>query len=728
MGNRALPGEAQCAQCVVNCYTPATADCIDGNHEYVDSDATCAPVGAIFDETLEELSALDRNLLLFSSGSNLVGVRWLYSMGVSKGVADNNGTTALHAACRSGSLPIIRELVANQGEQLDATDIKGWTPLHVAVTMCRRSAVMYLLHMRAPVDRCTYDTGQFPTDMCRDLVLRKAIAAFLKTPSLEPPDDASWIEEREWRESGRKNEVHYEPFFVPRKPAIDITINRKEVQEVGECIFNMKPGQGLAFLVATGCVLAYPKDIGIYLRKSKLNRATLGSFLGEPFSLAQLLRAEFINSNNLFNAGIVKSLVKVFSNLMFPPDLRKIDRLVRAAAEIWWRQHVDCMPLDEDNVETPHKEEDGGCQFNEVTGFELRNELDTVETLYQLMFSVVMLHWHVHHPRDPSLDVFAESRNLNLPMTPALWMHINRGLIAHSVGERSLESRLLGDCYRIVSESFLDQLMLRQEIQSAVAPTCQESTDVSENGEVADDAVFKIKLRPDLAFGSMGPDASWSSMSGLATLEGWVRIVGSDFQKIVKEQTESLKSEPDVMRRDQAASLRDCRGLCGQAYGGPTSSVQFATGLPSWEEGGEDQVWLSLCGPVLLISKSASSGDAPYAFVHLRQQVRVEYASDAYPSLYSVTIAAANAEPGMLPDNFDIRENTLASPRQLASLRDLTDSTFKLIVLLSDGQWKEKRLSHFEFQAVSKDVDEDETVVAERWAWALRNAVDPTLV
>merc|ERR1719361_2540333 len=96
----------------------------------------CDPAGAVFHETLEDLNEVDRLLLTFASSANLEAIRWLFVLGANADACDTNGTTCLHAACRSGSYSIVKEFIA-RGLHLEAVDVAGCTPLHVALFMGR---------------------------------------------------------------------------------------------------------------------------------------------------------------------------------------------------------------------------------------------------------------------------------------------------------------------------------------------------------------------------------------------------------------------------------------------------------------------------------------------------------------------------------------------------------------------------------------------------------------
>ena len=102
MGNRVFCSDAVCPKSSLH---PGVES------ELFDDSSTCDPAGAVFTETLEELNEIDRFLLHFSSSRNLAGVRWLSLLGANPDACDTNGTTCLHAACRSGSLAVIKEIL-----------------------------------------------------------------------------------------------------------------------------------------------------------------------------------------------------------------------------------------------------------------------------------------------------------------------------------------------------------------------------------------------------------------------------------------------------------------------------------------------------------------------------------------------------------------------------------------------------------------------------------------
>jgi len=140
----------------------------------------CDPAGAVFLATLKDNSELDRSVLLMAGSDNVVAVRWLLLLGASLTARDCNGTSLLHAACRSGSYQMVREFV-ERGVPLDAADDSGWTPLHVAACMGRQAAARCLLEAGGSALRRTY-RGLAPEELCSHPGTKQVIARFARTP------------------------------------------------------------------------------------------------------------------------------------------------------------------------------------------------------------------------------------------------------------------------------------------------------------------------------------------------------------------------------------------------------------------------------------------------------------------------------------------------------------------------------------------------------------------
>jgi len=369
----------------------------------------CDPAGAVFQETLNDLSERDREGLLFAGTSNLVAVRWLMILGSNSKARDRNGTTMLHAACRSGSFLMVQELLKRE-LPVDAADTAGWTPLHVAAMMGRKELTISLL--QALGNPHTHNKrGSSPLDLCSDVSTREALRNFIaKGSALSAPED--FHISRVQGEVGEDPTATCEPFFVPRQPVFEDEANFKLLLSIGLDMAQRSAAHALAFFVATGVVHDHPTDLSAFLIEHKVDAAQLGSFMGEDFSLAQTLRLAFVHTMDLAGTGVVGALRKVFSYMRPPRELHKIDRITTAAAHLWWRthdledSHLNLHEVDEtlqwalyaeggSTVDEDVLSSSWSVNHGEVCGARLRSVLHSVEGLSRLLFSTLMLCWNI---------------------------------------------------------------------------------------------------------------------------------------------------------------------------------------------------------------------------------------------------------------------------------------------------------------------------------------------
>lgn len=401
------------------------------------------PAGNVFDDTLEMCSNdLDGQLLIFAGSQNIVLVRWLLLSGADVFASDSNGTTALHVACRSGSITIVKDIIArmkavensgnrrknannsssseadnNQlygrksrlasGKEGNATlpanasssslensnnersknvgignlvsvrDRYGWTPLHVACLVARKKAIVALLDAQADVGAYT---SKHQSPMCVSLdadvkdVLRRYMnanmvsgnsiyanggngtsatrnmkqkAEFMKKQKSGTSFAYTSVKDELLREMAEEEKaaleradsiLRYEPFFVPRKAVMENSVHKDDLITLGCALFAHCPGEALAFLVATVCVQDYPISLSLFMKKHKCALDKIGAFVGDSFSLAHVLRVEFLNTLRFPSTGVVGALKRLFAALRMPADLKKIDRVFYDCSLIWWRQ------------------------------------------------------------------------------------------------------------------------------------------------------------------------------------------------------------------------------------------------------------------------------------------------------------------------------------------------------------------------------------------------------
>lgn len=664
-------------------------------HDIFDDSSTCDPAGAVFQDTLEDLSEVDRLLLTFVSSANLVAVRWLVLFGANVEACDSNGTTCLHAACRSGSLPVVRELIV-QGLPLDATDASGWTALHVACFMGRRKVALEL--MLSGAELCPRNVKGFtPRALCSDEWLRSAITACAEH-RMRSGSHAPWKfeREREVREDVQMvARLHFEPFFVPRAPVLQ-NLNTGSLVGVGVEIFMQRPGQGLAFLVATGCVRDYPVELSIFLAEHKL-KTQVGEFLGEDFSLSQTLRLEFLNSVRLVGTGVVSALAKVFQNFQIPSDLHKLNRLLEGTAQIWWRQHEQARDAAHS---LPVAEVDGenGDEGPEIGGLELMQILGDHDLLHQLMMSVIFLHWSLYAPLPPSRRT-----------TRLQWVQINTGIAEADADAGFCSSapseelrRVLTRIYNVVSQCHFSQLQfwfnrgpgIIGRSSGAEGPTREPTMDPQvEDIRSADGWGLLVGCSLPAPAGTTSSSMSYRHIRSILSEATSTTLTLVSPATSRSSRPGGLEPQSTEVHSRTGSRVAACGGAPCHLGGSLSGACGVSPILEPWPEVTSpgcrgDQVWLSLRQGLLFLAPKPSNW-APYAFMDLRDVV----VQDFDRGTLTVSLAMKKAEQkasssppkaGKLPEaGGGQADSSPAANKRPTSPRDL-----QLVFLLPDGRWQ----------------------------------------
>lgn len=688
MGARQSCGKA-CSNCAADCARASNGYADDFDDERPGGD----PAGATFEETLEDLNGLDRQLMLFCATSNLSAVRWLLHLGAHWDACDANGTTCLHVACRAGALAIVKELM-RYPDLLKALDVVGWTALHIAVLMGRREVVVRLLQAGAPL-RVRNGKGQEPAELCADSGTYEAIRAYEVHMQQAPGKPWDFSKELGHGEDIIGSRLQYEPFFVPRQPVIRSQQYKKEFQRIGMLMFNIQPGFGLAFLVAAGVARDYPVDMSNFLRRSKVDIKQVGSFLGEAFSLSHTIRLEFINSVVLQNTGVVSALIQVFHMLQLPDDLQKINRLVHGVARIWWRQHERLQKdlasgfVGARRPSGPAGAGGGGppqLHFSdELAGLDLKQYLTSSDALHQLMFSTVLLHWYMYRDNTGTKN--------ELPYQ--VWKRMNSGL---EEGGGDVPEHIQKQIFTLICRAFVPELAVDSAAQRAGAD--------GNHGDAAAGGAAQAG----------GPVEKPCILAAYAAVEGWAQIVGGGFprpsglsglQTVTYKHVSSIFSE---VTHNSSALPFNTNPLVNLAprqqptqVGGRLASAEgglsVAPGLAGAGAKMDDHAWLSLCYTLLFFS--APQMGIPYAFLELKRIIVA--ALDEESRVMSLVgapesdeadadVAAAGGSPA------NVSKATAAFPP--ASGRSMPIS---IVLLLPDGRWQEMNLPKLELRVATRE-------------------------
>lgn len=675
-------------------------------NELFDDTSSCDPAGAVFNETLEDLNEVDRLLMVFASAANLAGVRWLFVLGANPEACDTNGTTCLHAACRKGSLAIVKEFIM-RAVSLNTTDAAGWSPLHVALFMGRRQVALQLLqHGADPLLRNS--RGQLPAELSSDVWLREAVSNYSAHRQRSPGEP--------WQPPSRMNDVgdieissrlRFEPFFVPRAPVVKTTACQAEMQRLALEIFNSRPGQGLAFIVSVGCARDFPVELSGFLSESHVDPVQVGQFLGEDFSLSQTLRLEYINSVRLVGTGIVTCLARVFQLFVIPTDMQKIDRLVDGIAQIWWRQHEQIA-----DPEGGHEHSSRDDEAGEVQGVQLMRYLGTYDVLYQLMFATILLHWNLYAPLPPSQRLMPEQ-----------WLELNAGLGSEQKSTSAFTLRHVQSLvYNMISHCFYPQLEIWKPRSNGSDALLAATSPRAFNG--MGKMPPRLPLEPvasgwgRLVAGGFPSLALASATTGMITyrnLRGILSETTSNNKPHLASPMPSRsysRADPSCLPVDKSSGALGpaMRNPVSVAYrhpgikltGGPSADATFPMQKPDDDEdphsfletsessGGlspNDRAWMVLHSGILFLAPRAKPW-TPYAFLHI---AGLTVSTDS--RLLQLTLT---------PTQKDVEPPHSAAPKTPGRPEDAGKADLKnrlqLVFLLPDGRWQTLEVARFQVQ------------------------------
>jgi len=416
------------------------------------------PVGLVLEESLQHLQALDKQLILFAAGSNLPAVRWFLHLGASVDVCDANGSTCLHAACRTGSTQIVSELLRRRA-QIEAADHAYWTPLHIAAHMGRPEVVSRLLQARAnPNTRNAW--GHTAMQLCLNATTQ---SMFMQRPvacSTQPDEEAAAVQDG-------IDQVEGEPewWFINPEPALKNTYQfHNFAGKIAALLFNRRPTHGLAFLVAAGVAENYASALQMLLAESETSRLQVGSFLGESLSMCNAMRFGVFDSMPFMSTGVITALTTGFSSFTMPADMQKVHRLVQGVALAWWRHHQYWITLEANAPEQlpAQLSRQEGKKGDELVGLQLLQYVASCSVLSQLMFSTVMLHWFVHR----------DGRGVKQAMAFEIWTKLNKGI---ENGGNDVPEHLQRKIYDVILQRFLPCLDLTPAFASNDEAVCVDA-------------------------------------------------------------------------------------------------------------------------------------------------------------------------------------------------------------------------------------------------------------
>lgn len=136
------------------------------------------PRGRISPDAMRYLTTTEAHLMLLAGQPNASLLEETLARGVKVDTYDENRTSPLHIACRSGNLAVVTTLL-NCGASVNITDCAGWAPLHVA-SYCRRSDIVSVLLQRGADPTIANARGETPWDIASDETTQSVFQDFYK--------------------------------------------------------------------------------------------------------------------------------------------------------------------------------------------------------------------------------------------------------------------------------------------------------------------------------------------------------------------------------------------------------------------------------------------------------------------------------------------------------------------------------------------------------------------
>mmetsp|Transcript_24179 Transcript_24179/g.42972 ORF Transcript_24179/g.42972 Transcript_24179/m.42972 type:complete len:585 (+) Transcript_24179:492-2246(+) len=341
------------------------------------------PRGRLVPEAMKYLEYNEAQLMYAAAGSNVSAVRWYLSQGASADTFDENRSSPLHIACRSGSFQVVEELV-NNSASLNIADCGGWTCLHVASYNSRPHIVSMLLKKGADatlVNRKGETSWDLATDESTQHVFMqhwrerddgekseaqslggsspKKHRYYLAMKESFPFQERRGANELTIIEKLNESDVASESSLVSRVDSEDLSVTIKQLKwakaEVmeedpdilrivkvpkeslvskGVSIFNSHPLKGLNFLMLIGAVRHNPKELANYLHSNRrLDPTNIGIILGSqsPF-LKEVLR-DFMLLIDFQNQDIVEAIRRMLKFFVLPQDGVMAGQIISAFAE-----------------------------------------------------------------------------------------------------------------------------------------------------------------------------------------------------------------------------------------------------------------------------------------------------------------------------------------------------------------------------------------------------------
>ena len=207
--------DAGCLGCFPN---PDRLDFNIDNAELQTHNKELVPKGKVSQASIAYLSKEEIGFLKACSGKNISALRYYMNKGTNVNLLDEDRTSPLHVACRSGSLQVVEELI-NWGAAVNIADMAGWTSLHIAAYH-QRPLICHLLLKKGADPYLISRNGETPWDLVKDKNTeeifyvhfdRNDLKKMGKLKKDEPPgeigDENIWVNQLEVKDRAFQNKL-----------------------------------------------------------------------------------------------------------------------------------------------------------------------------------------------------------------------------------------------------------------------------------------------------------------------------------------------------------------------------------------------------------------------------------------------------------------------------------------------------------------------------------------
>jgi ankyrin repeat protein len=276
------------------------------------------PRGKICPEAMKYLDHQSKALMFAASGTNPLQIKKYISFGASPNTYDQNRTSPLHIACRSGNLDVVKELVS-QRSNIDITDCAGWSSLHIASCCSHYKIVEYLLSCGANPTALN-SRGETPFDLAYDSKTQKEFLKYWGSQEIVYRSDPAIKLQRSFTPYSEDSSIFSDHWM--KLGYINLQYSLIDIEDVSRKIFNNNYRKGLAIMIAGKIIPQDPLEIAAYLfSTSRLSPVRIGEILGDSTEYIKQISAEYMNFIQIDPNNIILSLKRLLKLIKLPKGL-----------------------------------------------------------------------------------------------------------------------------------------------------------------------------------------------------------------------------------------------------------------------------------------------------------------------------------------------------------------------------------------------------------------------